>query len=159
MRRGCTNGAPPPLGLLYLFRPLLLCDLSSWLVSFLIVSVRDKLVVVNLLMVFTRLSIVSFSAVAAMSRVSNDSPSFSAISSRTCCSVLLFANAAFAVRLASPVVSLLSSLMSLSAARKYVLAGAHLHSAAAFFFHARCFVLTSPWLRGESVPAVPFQLS
>ena len=79
---------------------------------------RDELVVVNSLMVFIRLSMVSFFAVAAMARVSNDSPRFSVISSRTCCSVLLLATAAFAVRPASPVVSLLSSSTLLSAARK-----------------------------------------
>ena len=100
--------------------------------------------VVNSLMVFTRLSMMSFFAVAAMARVSYDSPSFSAISSCTCCSVILLATAAFAVRLASPVVSLPSSSMSLRAARKYYLAGAYLWSAAAFFFHARYFVFTSP---------------
>ena len=101
--------APPPLALLYLFLHLLLCDLSSWLVSFFIVAVRYELVVVNSLVVFTRLSMVSFFAVAAMARVSNDSSIFSAISSRTCCSLLLSATAAFSVRPASPVLSLLSS--------------------------------------------------
>ena len=105
---------------------------------------RDELVVVNSLMVFIRLSIVSFFAVAAMARVSNDSPSFSAISSRTCFSVLLLATASFSVRPTSWVVNLFSSSTSLSAARKYFLAGAHLRSAAAFFFHARYFVLASP---------------
>ena len=133
-----------PLAPLYSFCPLLLCDLPSWLASFLIVYVRVELVVVSSLMVLTRLSIVSFFAVAAMARVSNDSPSFSATYSRTCCLVLLMATAAFALKPASPVVSLLSSSTWLRAARKYFLAGAHLWSAAAFFFHARYFVLMSP---------------
>ena len=57
--------APPPLVPLPLaplcsFHPLLLCNISSWLVSFFIVAVRDEFVVVNSLIVFTRLSIVSF---------------------------------------------------------------------------------------------------
>ena len=63
-------------------------------------AVRDDFVVVNSLIVFTRLSIVLFFAVAAMARVSNDSPSCSAMSSRTCCYVLLMATADFAVRTA-----------------------------------------------------------
>ena len=82
-------------------------------------AVRDEFVDVNSMIVFTRLSIVSFFAVAAMARVSNDYPSCSAMSLRTCCSVLLMATSAFSVRLVLPVVSLLSSLTSLSAARKY----------------------------------------
>ena len=82
--------------------------------------------------------------VAAIARVSNDSPSFSAISSRTFFSVLLLAMAAFDVRPSSPVASLFSSSTSLIAARKYFLAGDHLRSAAAFCFHASYLVLTSP---------------
>ena len=105
---------------------------------------RDEFVDVNSMIVFTRLSIVSFFAVAAMARVSNDYPSCSAMSLRTCCSVLLMATSAFSVRLVLPVVSLLSSLTSLSAARKYFLAGSHLRLAAAFFFHTRYFMLMSP---------------
>ena len=108
---GAVVFVPPALA----FRPLQLVG-----EFFFIVAVRDELVVVSALMVLTRISMVSFFAVSAMARVSNDSPSVSAISSRTCCSVLLLANAAFAVRPALLVVSLLSSLMSLSAARKFI---------------------------------------
>ena len=103
-----------------------------------IVAVSAELLLVSSLIVLTRLSMVSFFAVAAMARVSNDSPSFSAISSRTCYLVLLLATATFAVRPASLVVSFPS------AARKYSLAGAHLRSAVAFFFHTRYFVLKIP---------------
>ena len=86
---------------------------------------------------------VSFLSVAAMARVLNDFPSFSAISLRTCCLVLLSATAVFAMRPALPVVSLLSSPTSLIAARNYFMTGAYLRSAASFFFHDRYLVLTS----------------
>ena len=63
--------------LLSLFLPR---ALSSWLVSFLMVEVSSELFLESSQIVLIWLLMVSFFAVAAISRVSKDSPSFSAIS-------------------------------------------------------------------------------
>ena len=87
---------------------------------------------------------VSFFAVAAIDRVSKDYPSFSAISLLTFFYVFFSAMTLLAVSPASPVVSLLSSLTLMIAARNYFFAGTHLRSTAPFFFHARYLVLMRP---------------